>query len=57
LYLVTLGKGIVHPKVKNYVMIYTHCFNPVWVSLFCWTQKKILKNVGDPTVDGTHWLP
>jgi len=29
LYLVTLGKGIVHPKVKNYVMIYTHCFNPV----------------------------
>ncbi len=30
---------------------------PVWMSLFCWTQKKILKNVGNRAVLRNHWLP
>jgi len=33
-------KGIVQPKMKiSYSP--SSCFKPVWVSFFCWTQKKI----------------
>ncbi len=35
-------KGIVHPKMK--ILSFTHSqvvSNPVWMSLFCWTQRKI----------------
>jgi len=36
-------KGIVHPKMKN--LSFTHS-----------CPSDILKNVGNQTVDGTHWL-
>ncbi len=36
-------KGIVHPKNENSVIIYSpsNSSKPVWMSLFCWTQRKI----------------
>ncbi len=36
-------KGIVHPKMKNSVIIYSPSSSskPVWIYLFCWTQRKI----------------
>jgi len=38
-------KGILHPKMMkmNSVIVYTpsSCCKPVWVSFFCWTQRKI----------------
>ncbi len=36
-------KGIVHPKNENSVIIYSPSSSskPVWMSLFCWTQRKI----------------
>jgi len=38
------------PECPTTRLVYT---KPVWLSLFCWTQKK---NCGNQTVDGSHWL-
>jgi len=45
-FMVTLSySGLVHPKNEKSLIIYSpstsSCFRPVWVSFFCWTQKKI----------------
>ncbi len=53
-------KGTVHPKSNSIsVIIYSpsSCSKLVWVSFFCWTEKVILKNVGNQTVAGSHWRP
>jgi len=50
-------KGIVHPKMKT-VVTYSPSwvFKPVWVSFFLLnTKEHILKNVGNQSVEGSHW--
>jgi len=49
-------KGIVHPKMKMSVIIYSpsSCSKPEWISFFCWTQEKkfwrirVTKQLMDP---------
>jgi len=38
-----LAQKLTPPKNENSVIIYSHssCCKPVWVSFFCWTQRKI----------------
>ncbi len=68
---VTFFKGIVHPKMKNSV-IYSPSSSskPLWMSLFCWTQRKIFWRMWETeqfwgTIDlivffsyyGSQWCP
>ncbi len=50
-------KGIVHPKMKI-LSPFTQLFQTCIHFLLLWyTKKNILKNVGNQTVDNSHWLP
>jgi len=47
---------LVHSKMKNSVIIYllSSSYKPVWISFFCWTQKK---NMVKQKLDRPRWLP
>ncbi len=63
-------KGIVHQKIKIIYSLFTH-HQPVWMSLFCWTQRKIFWRMWETeqfwgTIDfhsiffshyGSQWCP
>ncbi len=50
-------KGNVHPKIKSQSLFTQVVPNLFEFFLLLSTKEEILKNVGNQTVDGSHWLP
>jgi len=42
------------PQNKNYFIIYSPL--SCWISIFCWTEEDILKNVGNQAADGKQYI-
>jgi len=51
-------KGVVHPKRKIVIIYSPSSFSQTFMSFFLPLDTKVdvLSNVGNHTVDGTHWL-
>ncbi len=49
--------GIVHPEIQMISSVTSPIVTDLWEFPLLNTKEDILKNVGNQTADGSHWLP